>query len=491
MDQVKFFKSCLPQILLGRFLNTLAKMYHTFFNFKFFLLIKIFPPNFSLNLSDNKLFKFSWYSSFRSLKMANSYGSITWWGFSPAEDLMNVIANNSKDYINDEDINILLVGNADGRHIFKTLANMEASSPKVNFYIEEHSLELVARQMLFLKLIFEPSVDMGLQERCEVILELLGNSLIRTEVMEYVEKESAEFIKLITDPASLKEKYPWLDLSNLKFKEIDLLEGIFKFWKNKNTNIFDIRKFWEARCRQNLGSRYDSRENGYDRDYSMNLREKAPIISWYHYKEWRESGIAFCIRDKTAYETPNKTLASGLVFMKDGERIYRRGYWGDIMNSPYITYGAESDEESLFVKANNLYSKTETDVALHNINSVIQSANTEASKGKNFKNKNFKIIFLPLESISSLHRKSKFKEKFNLLYFSNSMVHCMDSYLQPLMKANSLIMVESTKFMLELKADLHKEYSKKIKSMAEKIYCHNVREFDAEKENFALFKNKN
>ena len=422
--------------------------------------------------------------------MAKNYGSITWWGFSPAEDLMNVIANNNKDNMNDEDINILLVGNADGRHIFKTLANMEASS-KVKFYIEEHSLELVARQMLFLTLIFEPSVDMGLQEKCEIILELLGNSLIRKEVMEYVEKKSAEFIKLITDPASLKEKYPWLDLSNLKFKEIDLLEGIFKFWKNENTNLFDIRKFWEARCRHFLGSRYDSRENGYDWDYSMNLKEKAPIVSWYHYKEWRESGIAFCIRDRTTYETPNKTLASGLVFMKDGERIYRRGYWGDIMNSPYITYGTDSDEASLFAKANNVYTKTETDVALHNINSFIQSANTEASEGKTFKNKNFKIIFLPLESISSLHRKSKFKEKFNLVYFSNSMVHCMDSYLQPLIKAHSLIMVESTKFILELKAELHKEYSKKIKSMAEKINFYNVRDVNAEKENFALFKNNN
>ena len=43
---------------------------------------------------------------------------------------------------------------------------------------------------------------------------------------------------------------------------------------------------------------------------------QANIISWEEYKRWRESGLAFCIRDESAYEFPNKTLASGLTMIK-------------------------------------------------------------------------------------------------------------------------------------------------------------------------------
>lgn len=35
----------------------------------------------------------------------------------------------------------------------------------------------------------------------------------------------------------------------------------------------------------------------------------------------------------------------------------RRGYWGDILVSPYISFGIESDNQQLFKKANNTYIK--------------------------------------------------------------------------------------------------------------------------------------
>ena len=38
---------------------------------------------------------------------------------------------------------------------------------------------------------------------------------------------------------------------------------------------------------------------------------------------------------------------------QEGDRIPRRGYWGDILVSPYITFGIESDKKEFFKKGNN------------------------------------------------------------------------------------------------------------------------------------------
>ena len=46
-----------------------------------------------------------------------------------------------------------------------------------------------------------------------------------------------------------------------------------------------------------------------------------------------------------------KMLLSFFV-CQDGERVARRGYWGDIINSPYLAFGTESEEEFLFQTSN-------------------------------------------------------------------------------------------------------------------------------------------
>ena len=46
-----------------------------------------------------------------------------------------------------------------------------------------------------------------------------------------------------------------------------------------------------------------------------------------------------------------------MLSLKDGEKFARRGYWGDVVNSPYLSYGIESEEKSLFKKNNDIYVK--------------------------------------------------------------------------------------------------------------------------------------
>ena len=40
-----------------------------------------------------------------------------------------------------------------------------------------------------------------------------------------------------------------------------------------------------------------------------------------------------------------------------GDRVARRGYWGDIVSSPYLSFGVESDCEDLLSRQNGKHVK--------------------------------------------------------------------------------------------------------------------------------------
>lgn len=443
--------------------------------------------------------------------MNSPYGQVAFWGFSPSFDLVDYLRKHEVD--EHDEYNVLMIGSADGRHILQTLSNLCIHRSRVNIYVEESNLENIARQVLLMNLALESSEDLNLQEKAEIYLELLGNTLIRSDTEKYLIQRSNEFIKMITDPGYAEKQFPLFDFTNLKFKERDQLEGIFKFWRNDDQKVFNVMNLWENRVRHFLGTRYDTRENAFDWEYSMNLKEKASIVNWREYKKWREMGIGFEIRDESAYEIPNKTLASGLIFKKNGERIPKRGYWGDIINSPYITFGIKSENEKLFKKNNNVHIKTSTDVSLFNVTLFLHQLMTgekyelygddetvtikEVDKTVDELPKDFvkettercKIVFLPMESVNSLHKKSKYKRHFDLIFFSNSMVHYLDNSITELFRDNhSILVIESTKFMLDLKSEMHEEYGKKIKGLAGSAKCESCKSFDGEKHEFAVFK---
>ena len=452
----------------------------------------------------------------------DAFGSITWWGFSPALDLQDTDLNLAVSKLklettnpNDDVCNILLVGAGDCRHILKTIARSHRHRcRKLHFYILENSMELYARHMLFLALISEQQKRMGLQEKTELFLELFGNSLIRDQSSQYVEKMSNMFIKMVTDFDYLEKKLPMLDLSLLKFKERDFLEAILKFWRNPDRKVFDILKSWDLRLRKHLGVRYDAIPNVFDWDYGMKLCDKgASIIHHQQYKQWRHKGVAFEIREGT-YDVPNKTLASGMVFKQDGDRIARRGYWGDIMVSPYISFGIECEEKSFFKKSNNMHTQTAQDVAEYNIMSLFHElahrtkyqlpneSNETPTKGATLTEITeedevetpgdsdgadlvnpldqeyepmdldyLKVSFLPLNSSGDLGKKTKYQKLFNFAYFSNSMVHLLDEPLADTFADAAPVIVENSKFMLELGDEQHQQYLDKIVSIAESVGC--------------------
>ncbi|XP_006814135.1 dynein axonemal assembly factor 3-like [Saccoglossus kowalevskii] len=453
--------------------------------------------------------------------MVDGFGAITWWGFSPALDFQEKgleglhVSGGDGDC---EEFNVLMIGAGDCRHILKTISRKHRyPKKKINFYVIENSLEIYARHMLLLNIALESPQKMGFQEKTELFLEIYGNSLIRSHSSQYIVNKANEFIKYVTDLDYMKEMMPIFDISALKFKERDQLEAIYKFWRNPDVKVYDISKYWDDRVRKHLGVRYDNKQGAFDWDYSMKLCEKdAKIINIHVYSQWRRNGVAFETREGD-YDSPNKTLASGMIFKVGGDRIAQRGYWGDIVTSPFITFGIECEEKSLLKKANDMHMKTSRDVSEYNVLSMLYeltnneiyvmpkqdgkdgtkkeeaklteitedeeeedvNENAEEPASSESTGETAKLIqiedvtvnFLPLSSAQELKKKSKYHQLFHLVYFSNSMVHNLTPEINTLFSERACVMLETAKFMLDLKKEQTDEFVKKVSSMAKSVGC--------------------
>jgi len=414
--------------------------------------------------------------------MASSgLGYITWWGYSPALDLINFkgfdgrgnLIDAATKHVKGDDINILLIGAADLRHVLLTMANNLAGR-NIRFYIIESSLEVLARHILFLSLIAEPPIQLGNQEKAEMFIELYGNSMLRSQALEYVRMKSKELIRCVTDDDYLKQHLPQLDISSLKFKEKDFLEGIFKFWHNGD-QTFDIKKMWENRVRSFLGTRYDSRNGLFDWDYNVKLLDMVPVIRSHEYCGWREDGMAFRLRPDAPYDVPNITLASGIIVNRNGEKVGQRGYWGDIITGPYVTFGTTTDDDLLKI-IKNQRTKGGQDITVHNVSMVTSKLSEEHTKKDPSSasppevtkkiSSNCTISLLPLGTATELSKKKKFSSLFDVVYISNSMVHHLTSDIKPVFAPDCIVVAESAKFMLELKKEDKQEYVKKVTTMA-------------------------
>lgn len=276
----------------------------------------------------------------------------------------------------DEPLNVLVAGGADIRHVLKTVARRKQSAAgrKLRFFLHERDHEVHARHMLLLQVINNTS--MTIRERMETLLSVLGNTLIREKDSGYVSDIAREFIEIVTDESS----HPLtnvIDLSHLKFKDRDILQDAFKGWDQAVP--FDIEALRDQRCRGYYRDRYDHRKNLMDWDYTNFIKESAGIIHWYHYKEFGFTGVAFETR-LASYSTPNRTLASYTEAKgTKGTTVQVRGFWGDIINSPYHGFGTTAqpeDKARLFKISGQLYKHNETDIAEFNVTALLNEMET-------------------------------------------------------------------------------------------------------------------
>lgn len=247
--------------------------------------------------------------------------------------------------------------------------------PRLRFFLHERHHEVLARHLLFLQIVNNRALPV--RERMETFLSLYGNTLVRERDENYLADIAAEFVELVTDN-SMHPLAEIVDLTHLKYRDRDVLQDIFKGWLKDVP--FDIEALRDQRCRGYYRERYDYRKNLMDFDYQNYIKPKAGIINWFHYKEFGFTGVAFETR-LASYSNPNRSLASYTegVDSKKGTTVQVRGFWGDIINSPYHAFGITADPEDrarLFKISGSMYRHHETDVAEFGLSALISEMET-------------------------------------------------------------------------------------------------------------------
>ncbi|XP_072128048.1 dynein axonemal assembly factor 3-like isoform X2 [Mobula birostris] len=460
------------------------------------------------------------------------FGTVTWWGFSPAMDFQKKgLSVSMKALCTDEDnvpeLHILMVGAGDSRHLLTTICQAHRwPRSKLHFYIVENNLELIGRHLLFLTVALEPLSSMGLQEKTELLLELFGNSLIRSQTANYLQENANNFIHYITDLDYLHKKLPMVDMGSLKFKERDQLEAIFKFWRNPDPKVFQINKLWDLRNRQYLGNRYDSKQGAYDWDLHMKLYDRgAHVINNRQYYQWRDKGLAFEIREGL-YDVPNKSLASGLLMnytaqdiseynvtalfheLVTGERYVLR----PSVEEATLSEMTEEDEDEILKEDSHIKNKPtdkseQPEIVLekqavkhcHEMGNMGPDGNHSTAecdtvhreKGEDYLSlPDVKIHFLPLNCVTELHNRSNYRNLFNVIYFSCSMVHQLTPELKQIAAPQATLIVELTKFMLDLRNETITKFASRAAELAKEAGFVPFGSMDGEKDSFARFELK-
>ncbi|CAL8306328.1 unnamed protein product [Boreogadus saida] len=363
-----------------------------------------------------------------SARCVEGAGSVTWWGFSPARDLTATGPVKQRG-----ELNVLLVGSSDPRHILKTVAGL-ADTDGLHVWVIENSMEVIARQLLLLSLSLAPEESASVHKKAETFLEVLGNSELRSETGVALSEAAARLVDRVT-VGQEAEPHRCLDTSLLKFRERDELVRIFRTWAKPRTEgpgSVSIARAWDARVRQHLGTRYDSRRGCFDWDLAMKLHQRgAGVINKQQYFEWRSQGVAFQMREGV-YQTANPTLLS--------YRTLRH---------------------------------TAQDVSFANVQTLLLSLSSRGQRPDSPQQQaeetpglllpsGLSVTFLPLDALSRLPDKKSFSHFFHVIYLSAGMAHHLGCPLQQMCSPGGVLVVELARFLLDLSADQERGFLEKV-----------------------------
>ncbi|EGR31068.1 hypothetical protein IMG5_117930 [Ichthyophthirius multifiliis] len=260
------------------------------------------------------------------MDIVEQIGFIHFWGLSPA---INFIDKTQK---GKQSLNVLLVCTSDIRHILKTIADNLTKNDQLkelNIYVYEKEKEVTCRMILLMQIL--QTYTLNYKERIELYLDVFGNCLIREKTQLYINEILPTLINLINNEnkktsTPLKKLF---DFSEIKYKEIDDLTNILNLWHSKIP--FEMEKHRDQRLRYHYKERYDFRTNLIDWDYQMGLKEQASIIHFIHYRDWRQTGVAY-ESGFSSYIIPNRTLSSYLPGKKKiPNKMFMQEVFGEIL----------------------------------------------------------------------------------------------------------------------------------------------------------------
>eukprot|EP00057_Strongylocentrotus_purpuratus_P002075 XP_003723796.2 PREDICTED: dynein assembly factor 3, axonemal [Strongylocentrotus purpuratus] len=100
-----------------------------------------------------------------------------------------------------------------------------------------------------------------------------------------------------------------------------------------------------------------------------------------------------------------------------------------------------------------------------------EKVETEAESADLMPLENVEIHYLPIGSAPDLQKKSKYKKAFDVVYFSNSMVHHLTPEMSAVFSDQATIICETARYMLELNKDQCQEFVNKVTAMAKNAGC--------------------
>ncbi|CAD7949753.1 unnamed protein product [Amoebophrya sp. A120] len=272
--------------------------------------------------------------------------------------------------------NVLISGGADLRFVMKTVAKwhrLGVKDKKLRFFLHDNQVEVTARHLLFLQIL--SNTELTPRDRAELFLTLYGNALVRDRDSKYLSEQVKRLLAVASETAKDDFLADVFDFSCLRFKERDELENVIRGWKADVP--FDVEQLRDDRMRGYYRARYEHRKNLMDHDYQLNIKPVASIVHWYHYRDFCHTGVAFESR-LGSYTVPNRSLASYIdgKSREKGTSVLVRGFWADIINSPYFTFGVDThngnDKSRLFKKAQEQHRNTAVDVAEFNLEAWIR-----------------------------------------------------------------------------------------------------------------------
>ncbi|KAF1791149.1 Dynein assembly factor 3, C-terminal domain [Phytophthora cactorum] len=412
-----------------------------------------------------------------------SMGTVNMWGFSPAYDVCSGLsewsksesstdasvstrADDSEQKVSTQPINVLLAGPGDVRHVLATIARRRRWEPAmkhrpVHIYIFEKAIETLSRDLLLIQVALD--AHLPLRQRCNLFLEIFGNSRVQERTSAYIEEQAKLLIDFVyNDRGSLAGL---VDLSQLKMRTHDDLIDLFRSWFQNVKLDVDILR--DHRLRHYYEVRYDYRDNLIDWDYTMKLKkiENASVIHIRQYRDWRNSGVAFEFGDQT-YTAPNRTMAA---------YTEARGLWTDIIVSPYISFGVHCEKPSRFVEQLfEIHNKgTGVEQNRHNTGEVavfnVLSYLYEIETGKMYQMG--KIV--PLTgNIEDLFSKKRYTGLFDYAFISSQQCHTLQpsedveqqarATITNILKDGAVVDVESSVFMLPLNEEQRALYVAKL-----------------------------
>ncbi len=429
------------------------------------------------------------------------------WGASPAVDLVKALREGREmqgvvqpgEDRTEKEVNMLVVGAGDVRHALKTVAALRRNGGSdetiYNIYLYDAPMECLARHLLLLSIAFDWSLPV--RKRAHLFLEVYGNALVQERTSEYIARQSKQLVQFVCDDKGPLKRL--VDVSNLKFREADALETIFKSW---DTNIpFDMKTLRDQRMRSLHGQRYDGRVGIVDWDYQEGVKPQAGVVHITQFKHWRETGVAFEFGDET-YTIANRSMASYAEGKEGGVSRSRRGFWSDIVMSPYFAVGADCEQPNQHAKdlfkvlnkglATEQHRHNTVHIAVynllsflfeietgkpylmkeaHDIYSGLGQAASEPEDGDKLKSKKqyaqecassilelkdrVKIKLITGDALSKL----KYKNKFDLCWLSNHNAHLLKTpAFMSVLRTNPVVLVETARNMVMLQKDSKQQY---------------------------------